>query len=204
MPYSSKTVPFAHESKSCIVVAFNCALHFSLFIPAVSLAVQRIYINFSLFPARRRRGRSTLSALRLSKLSRRDETRLNCGAQIPPSFPFFFCLERPAARWFWTKAIKRMHRWRSYADSFIIPVLLFVQPSCCFLPLLHAAFPTSGPLQHSVFSISQSVVSLLNMFINCYVLCIYLSFVSFLFFFCMGRKNVLLTFILFRSSYNNS
>lgn len=85
------------------------------------------YINFSLFSPRRR-ARSTLSALRLSKLSRRDETRLSRRSQILPVCFFFLSLEQPAIRSFWTKAIKRACRWRSYADSFVIP-RTFVHPS---------------------------------------------------------------------------
>lgn len=109
---------------------------FPYLFPRISWSsVSRIYIHFSLF-SRTSTARSTLSALRLSKLSRRDETRLSCGAQILPfSSPLFFCLEQPAARWFWTKAVKRMHRWQSHADSFIISLLLFVRPLCSFLSL---------------------------------------------------------------------
>lgn len=96
-----------------------------------------ICINFFwFFP--RWRARSTLSALRLSKLSRRDETRLSCETQILRSF-FSIYLEQPAAWSSGIKAIKRAHHWRSARGQFyIIPSYFYILRY--FLSLLFAAF----------------------------------------------------------------
>lgn len=96
-----------------------------------------ICINFFwFFP--RWRARSTLSALRLSKLSRRDETRLSCETQILRSF--FFHLSRATSSLIVRdKAIKRAHHWRSARGQFyIIPSYFYILRY--FLSLLSAAF----------------------------------------------------------------
>lgn len=140
-------------NESFIAVMLNCeSSALPYLFPRISRAVQRIpylYQFFFVFP-RRRRVRSTLSALRLSKLSRRDETRLSCWAQILPFSPFFLSRVTGSS----VVLDKSCHRWRSYADSFIIPVLLFAYPrtvvSCPYSMLLPHIRPTSA----FIFSIS--------------------------------------------------
>lgn len=123
---------------------------FPYLFPRISwFSISRIYINFSLF-SRTSTARSTLSALRLSKLSRRDETRLSCGAQILPfSFFFpFFCLVSPVVL---DKSCQKDAPLAVICGQFY-NLLTFVCPSLVLFPaLMVRCLPISGPLQHSHF-----------------------------------------------------
>lgn len=119
---------------------------FPYLFPRISWSsIPRIYINFSLF-SRTSTARSTLSALRLSKLSRWDETRLSCGAQILPFF-FFFCLGHPAVWWFWKHRNKNCQKDAPLAVicGQFYNLLTFVCPFLTLFPALTVrCFPTSG------------------------------------------------------------
>lgn len=122
-------------------------------------------VFLSVFPCfSHRHARSTLSALRLSKLSRRDETRLSRGAEILPFLFFFFRFISSSQQLdcLGIKAIKKgtAHRWRSARGQFYNPCTFVSPATFCFLFLLFAA---SRRLKAAI------------LFSNCHVLRIRLS-----------------------------